>query len=797
MPRMTQSTGSAAFDIPFRFWGVLVATVLLLGTAGLAYAQCGSLAGPSTSAVPAGGDFNTAGTWSAGSPNSATNACIINAGPTLVTLGPSAVGNVNSLQLGSNNTLNLLNNSQLNVFGTQIINNGAIGLNAGANNAVLLMETSTTLSGAGVLTLSQSGGGAAVIEQAVGGLALTNASTIQGAGTIGNNGLAVNNQATGIINANATGLTLVMNGGGAVTNAGLLEATNGGTLLISGNTVANAGGNISAIGSGSVVSLASATINGGTLNTSGGGVLGTAPGFTSTLNGVTISSGSTFTNGNNADLFVSGAITNNGTIQVNAGANNSILGLTAGTTLSGGGTVNLSQSGGGAAVIQQQVGGLTLNNTNNTIQGAGNIGNGGGLAIINGGTINANASTQTLFLDTSGGITNNNLLEATGGGTLNILATTVANTGANISAIGSAVLLTNATINGGTLNTSGGGVLGTASGFTSTLNGVTISSGSTFTNGNNADLFVSGAITNNGTIQVNAGANNSILLLVNNTTLNGGGTVNLSQSGGGAALIEQSVGGLTLNNVNNTIQGAGIIGNNGLVLVNDAAGTILANAPPGQTLLINGSGGLTNNGTVQVNTGSALEVTSAFSQTGGRTQADGTLIVGAGETVSGGTALGTGTIDGDVTLAGGVMQPGELNIPGMLTLNGNYDQTGGIFSELISNTGNGLLFINGVAFLGSGADLGIDLLGGFIPTPGEMFTIMDFTSGSGTFANAPTSGFMLDGFDWSIAYNANDIVLTFEPSTTPAPEPGSMLLLGIGLAGLALSLWRKRAVAKR
>ena len=119
----------------------------------------------------------------------------------------------------------------------------------------------------------------------------------------------------------------------------------------------------------------------------------------------------------NSDTFVAGTIINNGQILLNGGGGtNTFLGLNANTTLQGGGTVTLSTAGGGgSAYIQQQVGGLTLTNVNNTIQGAGVIGN-GGLALVNQATINANSSGQGLLFNGSGGITNSSLMEASGGG---------------------------------------------------------------------------------------------------------------------------------------------------------------------------------------------------------------------------------------------------------------------------------------------------------------------------------------------------------------------------------------------
>jgi hypothetical protein len=60
-----------------------------------------------------------------------------------------------------------------------------------------------------------------------------------------------------------------------------------------------------------------------------------------------------------------------------------------------------------------------LVNLNNIISGAGNIGNGGSLTLINGGTINANG-TNGLVINSALLTTNNGLMEATGGGGLTI-----------------------------------------------------------------------------------------------------------------------------------------------------------------------------------------------------------------------------------------------------------------------------------------------------------------------------------------------------------------------------------------
>ena len=147
---------------------------------------------------------------------------------------------------------------------------------------------------------------------------------------------------------------------------------------------------------------------------------------------------------------------------------------------------------------------------------------------------------------------------------------------------------------------------------------------------------VSGIITNNSTIQINGGGgNNTFVNLGSNATLQGSGgifTLNSGDDNGHAIL--QSTGGFTLLNAMNTIQGYGIVGNSGMSLINGPAGTLLANVS-GQTLVFNGSGVLTNNGTMQANPGATIQVSSNLSN----------LTVNGGPVLAGGTfVMNNGTI---------------------------------------------------------------------------------------------------------------------------------------------------------
>ncbi len=712
-------------------------------------------------------------------------------------------------------------------------NNGNVQVNGGSGtNSYLILNGNTTLQGGGMITLATGGGGGnAYIEQGVGGLTLTNVdNTIMGNGIIGNGGLALSN--AGTINANVSGQALTLNGSGGITNTKLIEATNGGVLQLSSVAVNNAGGNITA-NSGSTVQLFGSTvIQGGALNNNGG-VLGTPQGNVAYLDGSTASGAitinGTYTSDLNTNTYLLGTINNNKSIQLNGGSGTNSSLLMGGSsnpavTLQGGGTVNLSTaSGGGAAYLQQSVGGVTLTNVNNTIQGEGVIGN-NGLTLINqsGGTINANSTggplTTTLTLQGMG-LTNQGLLEATNSGVLQLNGITVNNAGANITANGpgaSVLLFSGTVIQGGTLNNNGGAFFGTPGGYTAYLDGSTagaITINGTYTSDLNTDTYLLGTINNRGNIQLNGGSgNNSSLILYGNTTLQGGGTLIISTGGGGgSAYIQQAVGGLTLTNVDNTIQGAGIIGNNGLTLVNQAKGAILANVS-GQTLTLNGGGNITNNGTMSAQNGgtlvlnnavqnngtvsalinSAVYVNSTYTQaTGGQTVVNGSLFA-SNLGIGAGILSGTGTVFGNVTVSGtGTVHPG--NSPGVLTISGNYasTSTGTLAIDILNltgaGTGNSQLQVTGTGALGGTVQ--IAFLSTLVVTAGQEFDILHAIGGLNGTTFAALTG--RDASFFTAVYTPTDVLLQANQTFTgsPVPLPPSLLLLAPGLVGLMGRRW--------
>jgi hypothetical protein len=163
----------------------------------------------------------------------------------------------------------------------------------------------------------------------------------------------------------------------------------------------------------------------------------------------------TMTIGDDAMLPLSGTINNTGTIALSSTGHETDLQLIGyGITLEGGGQVILSD--GSQNFISGTDPSVMLTNVDNTLSGAGHLGN-GQLTLINEGTIDANG-THPLIVDTGANpITNSGTLEATGSGGL-IIDSDVVNSGTiwanegnvaihgNVTGDGSATISGNATL---------------------------------------------------------------------------------------------------------------------------------------------------------------------------------------------------------------------------------------------------------------------------------------------------------------------------------------------------------------
>jgi hypothetical protein len=328
------------------------------------------------------------------------------------------------------------------------------------------------------------------------------------------------------------------------------------------------------------------------------------------------------------------------------------------------------------------------------------------------------------------------------------------------SAVDNSGTLTNYGIIGGVGNSgtlTNYGTINTLYGAVGISNGIANFSGTLDNSGGTIFIDSAGVLTNfnTGTL-INAGA------LTNNGTLTNASTFNNTVHG-------------NLNNVG-TLNNSGTFRNTGTII---NAGTI------------NNTGTFRNSGAVSITSTGLFTTSTDYTQTRGSTRVDGTLTATGGAIVDikRGVLSGTGTINGNV-LMGGKLMPGD-GVPGTLTIFGDYEQTHtGTFDELLSPSSHSLLDVNGNAVLDHGSELEIALLNGFNPID-QTFDIMNYSSLTGVFANG--SSFWDDGFLWDVSYGPNQIDITAVQAkvadpASQAPEPGSLLLLGVGLTGLA---WRR------
>ncbi len=201
--------------------------------------------------------FSNAGEWSLGVPDGSTNITVPQGG----VLGDTSFTNSQTLTIGAPAELVLLS-------GTTWANTWSV-----VDNVTLSINSGATLSN----NLGTFGGTGTYL----------NSGAIQGAGQIGDSTLGfptLINQAGGTISANVSVQQLSINGV-FVSNAGLMEATAGGTLsFTNGSIISNQGGIIDS--NGGEVLLIGSTVQGGTLNN----VSGTIAGISATLDGSTAAS---------------------------------------------------------------------------------------------------------------------------------------------------------------------------------------------------------------------------------------------------------------------------------------------------------------------------------------------------------------------------------------------------------------------------------------------------------------------------------------------------------------------------
>ena len=601
---------------------------------------------------PSTGTWNVAANWNNGAPTSGTNTSVDNGAATDVNVIVTASATTGTLNISSGDRVTLNNNVVLSLNGSGTIamlnNAGRLVIDSGASASQLRFATTTTT---GIGTIS--GGGTITLNGPLAGINGTNPSNavnldnyIHGQGNIGGDSLRFDNR--GSIVADVGGGTLTIDpdaGGTQFINTGVLRAAGGGILALNTGIFTNAGGTIDAQDGSVVYVLGFASVSGGTITTSGSGKVGVPVSQNGFFTDV-VNNGAMFAD-NGSDFGISSSFVNNGSISLNAGASATDLELQNDTTLSGTGQVIM---GGPTAGINGINGSRLTIAAGQTIRGQGSIGQ-ELLRLTNAGVITAdvNAGTITIDPDAGGGtiaMINTGTLRAANGGTLVLSTDSYQNAGGTIEALdNSNVLLASfASVFGGSVSSSGSGAIRVPDSqnafFTDvTFTGLAIGQ-------NNSDFGINGAITNNGTIRIEAGISATDLEIQGDTTLSGNGTVILSGANAGINGIDDRR--LTIG-AGHTIRGEGRLGqlaiwitNNGLIEADVNGGTL--------TLTADGTAGsisFINTGTLRAANGGILALSGLegeFTSSGGTIEAqDGSTVrLHSNARVYGGTYLTSG-----------------------------------------------------------------------------------------------------------------------------------------------------------
>ncbi|GCE84602.1 autotransporter domain-containing protein [Komagataeibacter diospyri] len=461
--------------------------------------------------------------------------------------------------------------------------------------------------------------------------------------------------------------------------------------------------------------------------------------------------------------FGSGAIVDNGTLDIDQSTDGTLANPVSGTGMlvkDGTGTLTISQA-------EAYTGATTINAGALALSGDGSIATSGAVT-INGGTFDISGTTNGTSITSLSGNTGGAV--SLGEGTLTLtdaagsFAGTISGTGGVTLVDGHEMLTGNNTYAGGTTIEAG------------TLTGTTGS-------------FGTGAIVDNGTLELSQSTDGTLTNAVSGTgALLVDGTGNMTLSGvnsytGGTTL---AAGVLTVANASalstgalNMAQGTALnFGADGLVLANAVIlnGDPTVNVTSGQDTL----SGVLSDGTSPgdlVKTGAGTLVLSGDSTYSGGTEiADGTLEVD-GSIVSpvvadaGTTLAGTGTV-GDTTIASGAtLSPGNGgDAMGTMTVRGNLTMaTGSNYVVNLSEDGaHDLVSVQGKATLEGGTVHGIAADGGW--STNVRYTILSATDGvTGKFSSVTSNLAFLTP---TLTYDADDVYLLLGRNTVSFASVG-------------------------
>lgn len=166
-------------------------------------------------------------------------------------------------------------------------------------------------------------------------------------------------------------------------------------------------------------------------------------------------------------------------------------------------------------------------------------------------------------------------------------------------------------------------------------------------------------------------------------------------------------------------------------------------------------------GTTVMDAGATTDFSGILDIDGGTVTLNSTLSNATVEIATGAALEGTGTITNTIGSVGGSLRAGDGSTTGTLTANGAVTlDSNSTVDVLITGTTTADQIVSNTSIDLAGSTLNVTVDPAFTPAGGETYTII---GGAGAVSNqfsAGTGNFFSGGYEFSVAYNANDVVLT-------------------------------------
>ncbi len=476
----------------------------------------------------------------------------------------------------------------------------------------------------------------------------------------------------------------------AVTNNGILEAQNGGQLILSSNVTGTAGSQIIA-GANSVVLQNGVTVN-GDINSVGTGSFRASNSSNNFFDAVSFSGNLDMATSEGRvriinDLSLNGEIAlDNGSdllsnsSNVFSGSGDIVFGGTAGNNfyLDGNGTTTLGED-------------IVVRGENATIGGQNLIG--GTQTLVVDGRISANVNGG-VFTILDSAVTNNGILEAQNGGQLTLSSNVTGNAGSQIIAGANSVVLQNGVTLSGVINADGTGSFRSSNSVNNFFDGVDFTGDLDLASVESRERIING-LTLNGAIAID---NGSDLYSSGSNVFDGAGSLVFGSSATGANNFYLDGNGTTtlgedfvIRGENGTIGAQNQVGGTQILVVD---GRISADTAGGVINIVESA--VSNNNLLEASNGGQLTLGSAVTNgPSGRIEAaDNSVVLQNGAAINGGTIETSGT---------GVLRASNshANVLNGVAIEGQVDLASATGIVHVIND----LLLNGVINLDSGSDV--------------------------------------------------------------------------------------------